>query len=92
MVDLAEVFVDGLAGVFGHAAQLDFQPHARKRRAQVVRNAGQHELAVGLGLAQVFGHAVERGVQVADFERPLFGQGGGRFTARQDLGGPGQAR
>ncbi|CFP66519.1 Uncharacterised protein [Bordetella pertussis] len=36
VVDLAEVLVDGLAGVLRDAAHLDFQAHARQRRAQVV--------------------------------------------------------
>ncbi|MNL24954.1 hypothetical protein D3C87_1464100 [compost metagenome] len=92
MVDLAQVFVDGLAGIFGDAAQLDLQPHPGKRCAQVVRNACQHQFAIGFGLPEVLGHPVEGRVQVADLQRPLFGQGRGRFSPGQHLGGPGQPR
>ncbi|MNX94273.1 hypothetical protein D3C86_1265000 [compost metagenome] len=86
VVDLAQVFVNGLPRVFRHAAEFDLQSHAGKRGAQVVRDPRKHQLAIGLGLSQVLGHPVERGVQIADFQWTLLRQGGRRFTARQHLG------
>ena len=49
----------------GHA-HLGFQPQARQRRAQVVRDAGQHHGAVLLDLGQLLRHAVEADVDLAD--------------------------
>jgi hypothetical protein len=48
----------------GHA-HLGFQPQARQRRAQVVRDAGQHHGAVLLD-QRLLGHAVEADVDLAD--------------------------
>jgi hypothetical protein len=45
---------------------LGLQPQARERRAQVMRDAGQHHRAVLLDLGQLLGHAVEADVDFAD--------------------------
>src|SRR5690606_9536698 len=70
VVDLGQIFVDGLAGLVGHVAHLDFQPDPRQGGAQVVGNPRQHDFAVGLVLPQVARHAVEGDVHVADLDRP----------------------
>jgi hypothetical protein len=49
----------------GHA-HLGFEAQARERRAQVVRDAGQHDGAVLLDLRQLIRHAVEADVDRAD--------------------------
>ena len=47
-------------------AHLGLQPQARQRRAQVVRDAGQHHRAVLLDLGELARHAVEAHVDLAD--------------------------
>jgi hypothetical protein len=73
-VELVDVGRHVLARVgIGHA-HLGFQAQARQRRAQVVRDAGQHDGAVLLDLGQLLRHAVEADVHLAD----LAGDGASR--------------
>jgi hypothetical protein len=55
-----------VAGVLVGHAHLGLQPQARQRRAQVMRDAGQHHRAVLLDLGQLLGHAVEADVDLTD--------------------------
>jgi hypothetical protein len=63
--------------VAGHAfargrvrhAHLDFQPQPCQRRAQVVRDASQHQAPVGVGADELLGHAVEGAVDPGDLAR-----------------------
>ena len=65
----------------GHA-HLGFQPQPGQRRAQVVRNAGQHLGAVLLDLGQLVGHAVEADVHLANLAgQRAFIQPGGLVVA-----------
>ena len=58
-VHLFDVGGGGFARGFVGDRQLTFQAQAGERRAQVVRNPGQHDGALGGGALQVVGHAVE---------------------------------
>ena len=70
-VELRDVGRHVVARVLVGHAHLGFEPQARQRRAQVVRDAGQHHGAVLLDLGELVGHAVE-----ADVDRPdLVGAG-----------------
>ena len=59
----------------GHA-HFGFQPQARKRGAQIVRNASQHDDPVLLDFRQLLGHPVEADVDFADLA-------GGGFLVEQ---------
>src|SRR5690606_429143 len=85
VVDLRQVFVDGLARFVADRAHFDLETHAGQGRAQIVRYARQHDFAVGFSLAQVARHAVEGDVHFADLERAFFGQGRRSFAARKLL-------
>jgi hypothetical protein len=69
-----------------------FQLHARQRRAQVVRDAGQDDRAVLLELLQVVDHLVEAAVGLDDLLRAFFGQRGGALALGDRARGRGQAR
>ena len=74
----------------GHA-HLGFQAQPRQRRAQVVRDAGQHHRAVFLHLGQLARHAVEAAVDLADLagQRVLV-QAGVEVAFADAAGGEGQ--
>ncbi len=52
----------------GHA-HLGFQAQARKRRAQVVRDAGEHDGAVLVEFGELACHAIEADIDLADLMR-----------------------
>ena len=72
----------GLGGEDLHAeAQLG------QRRAQVVRNAGEHEGALALGRVEAAHQLVEAAAHRLDLERAVFGERLGPRAAAQHLGG-----
>ena len=76
-----------LARVLVGHAHLGFQPQARQRRAQVVRDAGQHDGAVLLDLGELLRHAVEADVDLADLAgRASFSSSGARRSRRRARG------
>ena len=65
-VDLVDVGRHVFARLLVGHAHFGFQPQPRQRRAQVVRDAGEHERAVLLDLREALRHAVEADVDLAD--------------------------
>ena len=88
-VKLHDVGHHVLACDFIHHAHFGFEPQARQRRAQVVRNAGQHDGAVLLQLGKLLCHAVEADVHFADFtgHRFFVEAAGGEITIAHAVGG-----
>ena len=71
-VELADVGGHVFARILVGHAHLGFQAQAGQRRAQVVRNAGQHDDPVLLDLGQLLGHAVKADVDLANFAGGYF--------------------
>ena len=68
-VDLVDVGDHRVGGVLVSAAHLERKAQARERRAQVVRDAGEHHRALALHAVQVRCHAVEGGRHGAQLPR-----------------------
>ena len=66
---------------------LQGEPQARERRAQVVRDAGEHHGTLALDALQVAGHAVESDGDAAQLARPFFGERLVRLAAAQAAAG-----
>ena len=73
-VHLPDIGLDAFARLVRQVGHFHFQLHARQRRAQVVRNAGQNHGAVRFHLFQVIDHLVEAAVRLDDFDRAFFRQ------------------
>ena len=72
---LFEVAHHGVARIFREACEFHFEAQARNGGAQVVRDAGKQELAVGLNAAQGLHHAVEAHVHRLNFNgRSVLGE------------------
>ena len=63
------------------AAHLEREAHARERRAQVVRNPGEHHGALALHALQVARHAVEGRAEAPQLARAFLGKRLVRFAA-----------
>ncbi len=73
-VHLLDVGHHQLAGLVVDRAHLGFQAQARERRAQIVRDAGEHHGAVGLQLLEVPHHLVEAVIRLGHFRAAALGQ------------------
>ena len=85
-VHLLDVRLHALLFFFREVGQLDLQAHARQRRAQVVRNAGQNEGAIGFDAVQVMHHLVEAPVGFDHFAGSGFRQRFGLLPLSQSTG------
>ena len=75
-VELLDVCNHVITGVRVGHTQFGFQPQARQRCAQIVRNTGQHDDAVLLNLGELLGHAVKADVDFTNLA-------GGDFLVEQ---------
>ncbi len=72
------------------AAHFQPQPQPRERRAQVVRDAGEDQRAIGVEPREIPGHLVEGVRQGADLLGPGFGDGLGYFPLADGACGRGE--
>ena len=89
-VDALDLLDHGRLGCVGQGAHFHFQTQPGERGAHVVRDAGQHDGAVGVHGLQVAGQLVEAAVEHGDLGRAAFTEPGRRLAPRETIDGAGQ--